>query len=56
MAGVGAKPAEADEIAEAVYTTGLPDLVEPLITFLTNLANGGRPLSGGSEEENPRGA
>lgn len=54
MAGVNAKPAEGDEIAEAVFATGLPDLVEPLILYLTNLANGGRPLSGGSEEENPR--
>lgn len=55
MAGVGAKPADAEEMAEAVYATGLPDLTEPLIQYLTNLANGGRPLSGGSGEENPQG-
>lgn len=46
------KPAEVNELAEKVYTTGMADLVEPVTQYLSILANGGRPVSGG--EENPR--
>jgi len=36
------------DLAEKVYDTGLRNLAPACITFLTNLSNGGRPIS---EEE-----
>ncbi|QKV17857.1 hypothetical protein [Oricola thermophila] len=55
-AGVGAKASDVNEIAEAVWRTGMPGLADPVVTYLTNLANGGRPLdnAGGSGDENPQ--
>lgn len=47
------KPAEVNELAEKIYSTGMADLVEPVTQYLSILANGGRPVSGGGEE-NPR--
>lgn len=39
--GLDKKPAD---VEEAVFATGMPDLVEPLSNYVTLLANGGRPL------------
>ncbi len=48
------KPNEMNEVAEQVYATGLTDLVPKVTEFLTIIANGGRPVSGGSEEDPPK--
>jgi len=51
--GLNRKPSD---VEEAVWSTGMTNLVAPAIRFLTIVSNGGRPLesSGGSkEEENP---
>lgn len=45
------KPNEVNDVAEQVYRTGLTDLVPKVTEFLTIIANGGRPVSGG--DENP---
>lgn len=45
------KSAEVNEVAEAVWRTGLTDIVPKVTEFLTVLANGGRPASAG--DENP---
>lgn len=47
------KPGDLPEVAEKVYRTGLTDVVPAVTTFLTNLANGGRPAAT-SESENPQ--
>lgn len=49
------KPAEVNDLAEKIYGTGMADLVEPVTTYLSILANGGRPVdAGGSGEPDPR--
>ena len=40
-AGLGKKPSE---VEADVYRTGLPQLTEPLSSFVMLLANGGRPI------------
>ena len=40
-------------VAEQVYETGLTDLVPSVTTYLTNLANGGRPASAAGDK-NPQ--
>ena len=54
--GLGVEGKEARELPERVYTTGLADLVGPVITYLTTLANGGRPVqeTGGEGTEDPQ--
>jgi hypothetical protein len=44
---------DAEEAAEAIFATGMVDLAPPIVRFLTMLANGGRPVAGGSGKENP---
>lgn len=44
---------DAEDMAEAIYRSGMVDLSAPIVRFLTMLANGGKPVSGGSGEENP---
>lgn len=44
-AGLGKRPSD---VEQAVYESGLPNLTEPLSSFVLLLANGGKPLS--SEE------
>lgn len=44
-AGLGKKPSQ---VEEAIYSTGLPNLVADCVTFVGYLANGGRPA-----EESP---
>lgn len=39
------------DLAEKVYQNGMLDLQVPLINFLTNLANGGKPFEDSAEEE-----
>jgi hypothetical protein len=41
-AGLNKKPIDVDD---AVYKTGLPNLTQPLATFVEYLTNGGRPLT-----------
>lgn len=48
--GLGKKPAE---VEDAVYRTGLPDLVDPVTTFVAVIANGGRLSKGGEGEQDP---
>lgn len=45
---------DVQDIAEKVYATGITELVEPVTRFLTIVANGGRPVAGGEEEQDPR--
>lgn len=53
--GLGVTGAEAKEIPNKVWKTGLTELVGPVSSFLTILANGGRPISSGGEEgEDPQ--
>lgn len=47
-AGIGRSSKELDDI---IFRTGLFDLRGPCITFLSNVANGGRPLGEVEEEE-----
>jgi hypothetical protein len=47
--GLGKKPSD---IEDAVYRTGLPDLVDPVNTFVAVIASGGR-IKGGEEKANP---
>ena len=42
------------DLAEKVYSTGITELVEPVTQFLTIVANGGRPVSGGEGDQDPR--
>ena len=49
--GLDRKPSE---IEDAVYNTSVAELAPFAITFLTNLANGGRPVDGGSGKGNPQ--
>lgn len=53
--GLGLTGNEAKEVPGRVWRTGLSDLIGPVSTYLTILANGGRPVSTGGEEdtENP---
>ncbi|WEX10279.1 hypothetical protein [Chelativorans sp. AA-79] len=54
--GLNKKP---NDVADAVWRTGMTNLIAPAIRFLTIVSNGGRPLegTGGSEdEENPQDA
>jgi hypothetical protein len=48
--GLGRKPAE---VEDAVYRTGLPELVEGVTTFVAVIANGGKPAKGGEAKGNP---
>lgn len=54
--GLGAEGKEARDLADKVYSTGMADLVSPVINYLTILANGGRPMqaSGGEVDEDPQ--
>ena len=45
---------DTEETAEAIYKTGMVDLSPPIVRFLMMLANGGKPVTGGSGGENPR--
>jgi hypothetical protein len=49
--GLGKKPVE---VEDAVYRTGLPELVDGVTTYVAIIANGGRPAKGGEEKGNPR--
>lgn len=49
------KPGDLPELAEKVYATGLTEIVPAVTTYLTNLANGGRPAATSEgAEENPQ--
>ena len=53
--GLGLTGQEAREIPEKVWRTGLTELVDPVLQYLMILANGGRPIEdGGEEEADPR--
>lgn len=52
--GLGATGQDAKSIPEKVWRTGLTDLVGPVSTYLTIIANGGRPMSGGEGEGDPQ--
>ncbi|TPN26629.1 hypothetical protein FKO01_25485 [Mesorhizobium sp. B2-3-3] len=52
--GLGLTGNEAKEVPNRVYRTGLTDLVGPVSTYLTIIANGGRPMSGGEEAADPQ--
>ncbi|MBU1306329.1 MAG: hypothetical protein KKF33_12535 [Alphaproteobacteria bacterium] len=55
--GLGVEGKEARDIPEKVYSTGMADLVAPVINYLSILANGGRPVSDdadGGDNENPQ--
>lgn len=52
--GLGAKGEEAKAIPEKVWRTGLTDLVGPISDYLTIIANGGRPITGGEEAADPQ--
>lgn len=53
--GLGVSGKDAKDIPDRVFNTGLADLIGPVSTYLTILANGGRPVtSGGEEDEDPR--
>lgn len=45
---------DVQDLAEKVYSTGITELVEPVTQFLTIVANGGRPVSGGEGDQDPR--
>ena len=47
------KPADLNEVAEQCYATGLADLVPKVTEYLTILANGGRPVTAGGDENPP---
>lgn len=49
-------PNALNALAEKIYTTGMADLVEPVTTYLTVLANGGKRVdrAGGEGEGSPR--
>ncbi|WP_404927156.1 hypothetical protein [Mesorhizobium sp. ORM16] len=52
--GLGLTGNEAKEVPNRVYRTGLTDLIGPVSTYLTIIANGGRPMSGGEGTEDPQ--
>jgi hypothetical protein len=54
--GLGVDGKEARDIPDKVFTTGMADLVTPVINYLTILANGGRPVqaAGGEGDEDPQ--
>lgn len=44
-----------EALAEKVFAAGPASMVEPVVRFLVNLANGGKPpVAGASTEENPQ--
>jgi hypothetical protein len=45
-AGLNLTDQEAKKVPELIYETGVLELTGPLIDFLINLANGGKPLAG----------
>lgn len=50
--GLGLSGKELKDLPEKVYETGLPELSGPLIRYLSNVANGGKPFdNGGSDED-----
>ena len=49
--GLGVDGKEARDIPEKVYSTGMADLVAPVINYLTILANGGRPVSETTDDD-----
>ena len=55
--GLGAEGKDARELPDKVFSTGMADLVAPVISYLTILANGGRPVqeTGGEGEADPQG-
>lgn len=55
IAGLGVSGNDAKEIPELVWSTGMPELTEPVTRYLAILANGGKPLDmdGGSGEADP---
>ncbi len=52
--GLGLEGKDARAIPEKVYATGMMELSGPVTQFLSNLSNGGRPLSGGEGDEDPQ--
>lgn len=54
--GLGAEGKEARDLADKVYSTGMADLVAPVIRYLSILANGGRPVedAGGEGGDSPQ--
>jgi hypothetical protein len=55
-AGLGLNPTQAKNLGEAIYKTGLMDLASPCIDFINMIANGGRPVEEGGDEDPPLGA
>jgi hypothetical protein len=51
--GLGLSGKELKELPERVYENGLPELSGPLIRYLSNVANGGKPFNddGGSDKD-----
>ena len=49
--GLGKKPTE---VEETVWRTGIASLIPGLTSFLSNIANGGRPSDGGEEAADPQ--
>lgn len=50
--GLGLSDKELKDLPEKVYETGLPELSGPLIRYLSNVANGGKPFdNGGSDKD-----
>lgn len=52
--GLGLTGNDAKEVPGRVYRTGLTDLIGPVSNYLTILANGGRPVTGGEEDADPQ--
>ena len=56
--GIGAEGKEARDLPDKVWSTGMADLTGPVITYLSILANGGRPVQpetdGGEGSDSPR--
>lgn len=59
--GLNLRGAEQRDLGERIYRTGLVNLAAPLIDFVVNVSNGGKPMRMGDErsevddnEENPQ--
>ncbi len=51
--GLGLSGKELKDLPERVYANGLPELSGPLIRYLSNVANGGKPFENGGSDEAP---
>jgi hypothetical protein len=51
--GLGLKGNDAKAVPEMVFEAGLTNLIDPVSTYLTIIANGGKPLSGGEGKKDP---